>query len=141
MMYSWNLFVLLELTDYYGRTCDEEMKEAYRERVNLFMEASEALKNELGLLENIPGSMFVDWSSSNDPDHTQPICTAANALYALAAERLGKLYDRKDFSESSIRIRVQLRSVYEKVKGSKQELFTMYPFLADSLSLREGEQP
>ena len=105
------------------------------------MEASEALKNELGLLENIPGSMFVDWSSSNDPDHTQPICTAANALYALAAERLGKLYDRKDFSESSIRIRVQLRSVYEKVKGSKQELFTMYPFLADSLSLREGEQP
>lgn len=139
MMYSWNLFVLLELTDYYGRTCDEEMKEAYRERVNLFMEASEALKNELGLLENIPGSMFVDWSSSNDPDHTQPICTAANALYALVAERLGKLYDRKDFSESSIRIRVQLRSVYEKVKGSKQELFTMYPFLADSLSLREGE--
>lgn len=64
---------------------------------------------------------------------------AANALYALVAERLGKLYDRKDFSESSARIRVQLRSVYEKVKGSKQELFTMYPFLSDSLSLKEGE--
>lgn len=139
MMYSWNLFVLLELADYYGRTGDEEMKEAYRERVNLFMEASEALKNELGLLENIPGSMFIDWSSANDPDHTQPICTAANALYALTAERLGKLYDRKDFTKDSARVRARLRGVYEKVKESKHELFTMYPFLTDSLSLKEGE--
>ncbi len=138
LMYSWNLFVLLELTDYYRRTADEDMKSAYRTRVEAFMEASRALKNELGVLENIPGSMFIDWSVSNDPLYTQPICTAANALYAMVAERLADLYGREDYKEEAEQVRAVFRKAYERIKDTKNDLFTMYPFLPDSMTLEEG---
>lgn len=65
-VFPWNLFLLLETAVTQEGTCDEEMK-AYRERVSLFLEASQAYKNSLRVLENIPGShMFIDWSQSND---------------------------------------------------------------------------
>ena len=137
MMYSWNLFLLLELTDYYRRTWDEEMKEAYRERVSLFLEASQAYKNSLGILENIPGSMFIDWSQSNDASHTAPICTAANGLYAFTLQRLGEMYHRADYIEEAECVRAVFRKVYDKVKGSRNDLFTMYPFLPDSMTVTE----
>ena len=138
IMYSWNLFVLLELTDYCRRTGDEALKTAYRARVETFMKASRALKNELGVLENIPGSMFIDWSVSNDAPYTQPICTAANALYAMVAERLAELYGREDYRAEAEQIRSVFRGVYKELKTTKNDLFTMYPFLADSMTLENG---
>lgn len=138
IMYSWNLFVLLELTDYCRRTGDEALKTAYRARVETFMKASRALKNELGVLENIPGSMFIDWSVSNDALYTQPICTAANALYAMVAERLAELYGREDYRAEAEQIRSVFRGVYKELKTTKNDLFTMYPFLTDSMTLENG---
>lgn len=134
MMYSWNLFLLLELTDYYARTGDEEMKEDYRERTELFMKASQAYKNIKGVLENIPGSMFIDWSCSNDEANTQPICTAANGLYAMTLHQLGQMYGREDYIREAEDIRAVFRAAYEKVKDSRNDLFSMYPFLPDSMT-------
>lgn len=139
MMYSWNLFVLLELTDYYRRTGDEELKEAFKERTALFMESSKKLKNEIGVLENIPGSMFIDWSTSNDQANTQPVCTSANGLYAMIADRLGAMYQKEEYREEAVHIRLIFRREYEKVKAAKHDLFSMYPYMADSMTLKGKE--
>lgn len=138
MMYTWNLFVLLELTDYYQRTKDEEMKRDYSRRVELFMAASQSIKNELGVLENIPGAIFIDWSASNDLANTYPVSTAANGLYAMVAQCLGKMYDKDEYIEEAGQIRTVFRRAYEEVKGSRYDLFTMYPFLSDSMTVKDG---
>ena len=83
--------MLLELTDYYRRTGDETLKREFAARVEKFMEASRSLMNELGVLENIPGSVFIDWSASNNRANTEAVCTAANGLYAMVAQRLGEM--------------------------------------------------
>lgn len=139
LMYTWSLFVLLELTDYYRRTGDEALKEDFRCRVETFMEASQTLKNELGLLENIPGSVFIDWSASNNSANTAPICTAANGLYAFVADRLGGMYERESYRAEAEQIRSVFRKQYREVERSKYDLFTMYPFLSDSMSLKDGK--
>lgn len=139
MMYTWNLFVLLELTDYYQRTNDKQIKEDFRHRVELFMKESQTMKNEAGVLENIPGSLFVDWSTSNEIENTHPISTVANALYAMVAERLGGMYENETYKREALEIRETLRNVYEKGKKRKFDLFTMYPYLADSLIMENGE--
>ncbi len=139
LMYTWSLFVLLELTDYYRRTGDEAMKRDFRPRVEKFMEASQSLKNELGLLEDIPGSVFIDWSASNNRANTEAVCTAANGLYAMVAQRLGEMYGIESYREEAEQIRAVFRQAYGKVRESKYELFTMYPFFSDSMTLRDGQ--
>lgn len=139
LMYTWNLFVLLELTDYYRRTGDEKLKEDYRERVATFMEASGTLKNQAGVLENVPGSIFIDWSEANDQPNVSPISTAANGLYAMTADRLGEMYGVEAYRSEAAHIRKVFKEVYRKVRDSKYELFTMYPYLSDSMTLKDGE--
>lgn len=139
MMYTWNLFVLLELTDYYQRTDDKQMKEDFCERVELFMKESQSFKNEIGVLENIPGSIFIDWSTSNEKENTYPVSTVVNALYAMVAERLGIMYEKDEYQKEAFTIREILRKVYERGKKRKFDLFTMYPYLADSLVIEDGE--
>lgn len=139
MMYSWNLFVLLELTDYYQRTGDEKMKSAYQDRVALFIEASKQFKNDAGVLENVPGSMFIDWSLSNNPSYKTPISTVANCLYAMVLHRLADMYENDRYRREAEQIRCIFRRVYDKVKTTKNDLFTLYPFMADSMSLKDGE--
>ena len=138
LMYTWSLFVLLELTDYYRRTGDEALKREFAARVEKFMEASRSLMNELGVLENIPGSVFIDWSASNNRANTEAVCTAANGLYAMVAQRLGEMYGVEAYGEEAARIRRVFREAYGRVKESKYDLFTMYPFLADSMTVEDG---
>lgn len=139
LMYTWSLFVLLELTDFYRRTGDEELKEDFRCRVETFMEASQTLKNELGLLENIPGSVFIDWSASNNGANTAPVCTAANGLYAYVAERLGEMYQKESYRAEAEHIREVFRKQYAETRRRKYDLFTMYPFLSDSMTVVDGK--
>ncbi len=138
LMYTWSLFVLLELTDYYRRTGDEALKRDFAARVEAFMEASRSLMNDLGVLEDIPGSVFIDWSASNNRANTEAVCTAANGLYAMVAQRLGEMYGVDAYREEAARIRRIFREAYRKVKESKYDLFTMYPFMPDSMTVEDG---
>ena len=106
--------MLLELTDYYQRTDDKQMKKDFRDRVELFMKESQSFKNEIGVLENIPGSIFIDWSTSNEKENTYPVSTVVNALYAMVAERLGIMYEKDEYQKEAFTIREILRKVYER---------------------------
>lgn len=139
MMPTWNMFVLLELTDYYKRTKDEELKDRYQYRVYGWFKAAAKYENELGLLENLPGSMFLDWSASNKEDYNSPVSTAANAFYAFLLKRAGEMYGEAAYIEKSERICSVLRKSYEGLVQTKHEVFTMYPYMADSMYVEGGE--
>lgn len=133
MMPTWNMFVLLELTDYYRRTKDDELREKYKARVYGWMNAITDYENEMGLLEDLPGSLFLDWSASNQEDYNRPISTAINAFYAFLLKRTGELYEEVRFLEKAERVYKTLREKYESIKAARHEVFTMYPYIADSL--------
>lgn len=138
MMFTWNLFVLLELTDFYKRTGDKAIKSDFESRVKGWVGSASAFENEVGLLQDIPGSLFLDWSSANKKDYTDPISAPVNALYAMVLNRLGEMYLEEDYTKKSNKIFEILRVRYSKVNNRKYEVFTMYPYMSDSMEFQHG---
>lgn len=139
LMFTWNLFVLLELTDYYMRTADEELKDEFELRVRDWMQAAAYFENDIGLLENIPGSLFLDWSVANKKEYTEPISAPTNTLYAMVLKRLGQMYENEKFITKADRIYFILREHYNKSEDTKFDVFTMYPYMSDALCFQDGE--
>ncbi len=63
---NWVLWFVLELEDYAKRTGDVAFVAAQRERVYDVFDYFKTKENEYGLLENLDGWIFVEWSRAND---------------------------------------------------------------------------
>lgn len=107
---TWSFWLILEFCEYYRRTGDRELLEQSFPRVEAFIRGTRDFIGESGLLENMP-AIFLDWSQSNQADHTQPICLPANALYAYMLCEIGKLYGREEWVKWGEAIRGVLRSM------------------------------
>lgn len=88
---TWSFWLMCEVCEFIRRTGDITFREAYRERVSSFVDGTRDFLGSHGLLEDMPW-IFVDWSSSNNTENTQPISTAANALYAYMLRELGEVF-------------------------------------------------
>lgn len=60
-----------------------------------------------GLLENLPGWVFVEWSKAND--YVKGVNYPANMLWALALERSGRLLGRQDWVARARSVRAAVR--------------------------------
>lgn len=60
-----------------------------------------------GLLEDLPGWVFVEWSKAND--YVKGVNFPANMLWALALERAGWLLGRAEWAEKASRVREIVR--------------------------------
>lgn len=89
---TWSMWLLLEVLEFAKRSGDFAMQDAYRERAQLFIDGLWNFKNAAGLLENLPGATFIDWSPANSPHYVSPISVAANALYARLCREAGEAY-------------------------------------------------
>lgn len=105
---TWSFWLMLELAEYVERSGDLALALQHSGRVEAFVEGAARYVGPSGLLENLP-FIFIDWSQSNDSANTQPISTAANALYARMLQRLGQLYRRADWLAAGERVRGILR--------------------------------
>ena len=63
---NWVLWYVLELEDYVARTNDMAFVEQHAWRIRLVLDYFKGLENEYGLLENLEGWVFVEWSKAND---------------------------------------------------------------------------
>jgi len=139
LLFSWNLFIMLELTDYYKRTADKKMVDAYRPRIETLLKAIESYQNEFGLIENPPGGTFIDWSGANDLDSTTPISLATNVLFAVILKELSALYDNKEYQAVSDRIINTLYELKDSIYHEKFLPFTKWPYMPDSLICKDGK--
>jgi hypothetical protein len=124
---NWSLFLILELFEYFRRTADRAFVDQFQPRIDELLSEFAAFENPDGLLENLPGHPFLDWSSSNLPEFVTPISTAGNALYAAALDRAAELYGRSHLAERAKSIRETLRA---KAAGGA--------FFADSIERTEA---
>ncbi|WP_312372790.1 alpha-L-rhamnosidase-related protein [Lachnoclostridium sp.] len=100
---NWSLWFVLELYEFYQRTNDKQMVERSKVRVYQLFEYFQKYENEYGLLEQLDGWIFVEWSKCND--FIQDVNYPTNMLYSYALKVAGKLYQDNGLIEKSENIK------------------------------------
>lgn len=90
---NWNLWMIVELAEYARlRNGDPTLVAELKPTVCGILDALKPYENEFGLIEDMPGWVFVEWSRSNDADVTCGVNFPSNMLYAAAMEAAGCAY-------------------------------------------------
>lgn len=96
---AWVLWYVLELEDYLERTGDTVFLEQHRERIQDILEFFGGYENEYGLLENLEGWVFLEWSEASD--YTEGVNFPYNMLYADMLRAAGKLLREESLIQKS----------------------------------------
>jgi len=86
---NWILWFVLEVKDYRERTGDDEFVMSLSGKVRAAMDFFANYENEFGLLENLDGWVFVEWSKSND--YVAGVNCPSNILYYAALDAAADL--------------------------------------------------
>lgn len=105
---NWILWFILELRDYKRRTGDGEFIDGFADRVKNVVEFFKGYENEYGLLENLGGWVFIEWSKAND--YSDGVNFPSNMLYAEALYAAGELLGDEELKEKSKKIK---KTIYE----------------------------
>ena len=106
---QWNMWYVLEVKEYLSERNKTANKELFRESVFGIMDFLAQYENGDGLLENVPGWNFVEWSSANS--WVQDVNYPTNFLYAETLRAAGSLYDRSDWIDKAEKIAERAREL------------------------------
>lgn len=96
---QWAMWYVLELEEYYDRSGDKTLVESAKTRIYRLLTYFEKFVNKNGLLENLDGWNFVEWSKAND--WIDGVSFPTNMLYAKMLQAAGNLYQDKILLEKS----------------------------------------
>ena len=102
---NWSLWWLLQLAQYRDRTGDEATIAASRPKIEPLLAYFESHVGPEGLLEDMPGWVFVEWSACNNKDHVCGVNFPSNFLYAAALEAAASLLGRPDLAARGAAVR------------------------------------
>ena len=88
---NWPLWLVLQLEEYLWRSGDRALVEAFEPRVRDLFGWFEPYVNEDGLLEDLDGWVFLEWSKANE--FVTGVNYPTNMLWAAALDAAGRLYD------------------------------------------------
>jgi alpha-L-rhamnosidase len=95
------------LREYLARSDDRATVEQLRPRIAALFAFLQPLRNSDGLLESLPGWVFVEWSSAND--FVQDVNYPSNMLFAAALDAASELYNRPEWARDAARVRDVIR--------------------------------
>lgn len=103
---NWILWYVLELEDYRNRTGDASFIARHTHRIRNILDFFNEHENEYGLLENLEGWVFVEWSRATD--FVQGVNFPSNMLYADALRAAGTLLQDHSLIEKSKRLKATI---------------------------------
>ena len=124
---NWSMFFVLELEEYLGRTGDREMIDDAKPRMMELLSWFRQYENADGLLEKLPGWVFVEWSHANDL--VQDLNFPTNMMYAMMKDALARLYGMGELAREASALREKIR----------QLSYTKNGFFCDNMVYRNGE--
>ena len=131
---NWTMFLVLHLHEYYRRTGDRSFIDRYAPRVAEVAAQLALHEDAEGVLNNLPGRIFVDGSTAPLPEYfSRPISMPTNVLYARMLECIDELYGRPVLRAKALHIRTRLRQAYAGIRAERPA-----QFLSDSLQPAEG---
>lgn len=89
---NWAMWYVIELKKYYNFTKDSSLVELAKERIYKLLDYFISFENTDGLLENLDGWVFVEWSRANDEALTSGVNFPTNMLYYLMLICVSELY-------------------------------------------------
>ncbi|MGN0179959.1 MAG: hypothetical protein ACI4DY_11100 [Monoglobaceae bacterium] len=100
---QWAMWYAVEVYEYVTERGGASDKEKFRDSVMGVCGFLRKYENEYELLERLPGWNFVEWSALNE--RVWDVSWATNMLYAEMLKLMGELYDERELSEKSVRIK------------------------------------
>jgi len=108
---NWCMWLVLELEDYLARGGKLSLVQAFRGKVYGFLRYLEPFHNEQGLLEDLAGWVFLDWSRANDADVVCGVNFPTNMLYARMLEAVAALYDDAECAARAANLHTLIREM------------------------------
>lgn len=87
---NWILWFVLQLREFEKRTGDSQFVATFEEKVKKALSFFERYENEFGLLENLDGWVFIEWSKAND--YVDGVNYPSNMLYSAALNAASEMY-------------------------------------------------
>ena len=106
---NWAMFFVLELREYLERSEDAELVRMAAPRLEGLLEYFRGFENSDGLLENLDGWVFVEWSRANDDCLVKGINYPSNMLYARMLEDASYLLNKPELMRKSLRLKRVIR--------------------------------
>ena len=104
---NWAMFFVLEVEEYMKRGGEREIVDALKPRVEGIIAFLSRYENEDGLLENLPGWIFVEWSQTNKL--VDGVNYPSNMLWAETLAAAGRLCWRMDWCDKARKVREKVR--------------------------------
>lgn len=96
---NWLAWFVLELSDYVKRTGNVEITKQFKDKIEILLKFFRLYENELGLLEDLPGWVFVEWSEANK--YVSGVNFPTNMLYSAMIETVGEIYSDDTLKEKA----------------------------------------
>ena len=103
---NWILWYVLELEDYRERTGDAVFVARHNQRIRDILDFFAGYENEYGLLENLEGWVFVEWSRASD--FVDGVNFPSNMLYAEGLRAAGVLLEDRSLIEKSEKLKERI---------------------------------
>ena len=100
---NWAMWFVLELYEYKERTNDIEFVERCKTKVYKLLKLLAEYENEDGLLNRLPGWIFIEWSEAND--FVRDVSYPSNMIYYAALSATSKLYDDAELLSKAKKLR------------------------------------
>jgi alpha-L-rhamnosidase len=104
---NWAMWFVLQLEEYLQRTGDRVMVDRWKPRLRELMEYFRKYQNADGLLEDLNGWVFVEWSEANK--YTHGVNYPTNMVYAAMLACMGRLYNEPTQLKAAEDLREKIR--------------------------------
>lgn len=94
---NWCMWFILELESYLERTGDTELVQSLKEKMLNFVDFELGFMNKDGLLEDVGGWVFVEWSRANDL--TNGVNYPTNMLFAQTLKAVAHMYGEEKYAK------------------------------------------
>lgn len=102
---NWSLWYILEIYKYFTQYGYDETVEKSRANVEGILNYFVDFENEFGVLEDLKGWIFVEWSAANNSDHINGINVPSNACYYASLLAAAKVYGMKGLQEKAEKVK------------------------------------
>ena len=103
---TWTFWLILELQEYQQRGGRADIIKNFEPKIEQLFKYFSQKENEDGLLENLDGWVFVEWSCAND--YVNGVNYPVNMIYAYALSVAGILYNKQEYSDKAEKIRAKI---------------------------------
>lgn len=102
---NWSLWYILEIYKYFTQYGYDETVEKSRANVEGILNYFVDFENEFGVLEDLKGWIFVEWSAANNSDHINGINVPSNACYYASLLAAAKVYGINGLKEKAEKVK------------------------------------